>query len=54
MDQCACAACHDAITRGWDTARAILAANLTDAEYAYVIGKLGEGGMERLFGVGRS
>ena len=32
----------------------LLARNLSDAEYAYVIGKLGEGGMERLFGVGRS
>jgi hypothetical protein len=30
------------------------AASLTDAEYAYVIGKLGEAGMERLFGVGVS
>jgi len=27
---------------------------LTDAEYAYVVGKLGESGMERLFGVGRT
>jgi 5-methylcytosine-specific restriction endonuclease McrA len=30
-----------------------LAAALTDAEYAYVIGKLGEGALERLFGVSR-
>lgn len=42
----------------WVTAReqpvlGALGASLTDAEYAYVIGKLGEGGMERLFGVGR-
>jgi hypothetical protein len=28
-----------------------VARSLTDAEYAYVIGKLGEGGMARLFGV---
>ena len=28
-----------------------LAESLTDAEYAYVIGKLGEGALERLFGV---
>jgi hypothetical protein len=26
---------------------------LLDSEYAYVIGKLGEGGPVRLFGVGR-
>ena len=30
---------------------AALAATLTDDEYAYVVGKLGEGGIERLFGV---
>ena len=46
--------CHGVITRGWDTARELLACSLTDAEYAYVVGKLGEGGMARLFGVGRS
>ncbi len=29
----------------------VLAESLTDAEYAYAIGKLGEGALERLFGV---
>ena len=32
----------------------LLAKSLTDAEYAYVVGKLGESGMERLFGVGQT
>jgi hypothetical protein len=32
---------------------AALAASLTDSEYAYVVGKLGESGPARLFGVGR-
>lgn len=44
---------HGFVTlRDYNTAHA-LAALLTDAEYAYVVGKLGEGGMERLFGVNR-
>lgn len=48
-----CAACHEAVTRLFPAALALLAESLSDAEYAYVVGKLGEGGMERLFGVGR-
>ena len=42
---------HEMVTRNLGAARATFAASLTDAEYAYVIGKLGEGGIERLFGV---
>ena len=48
-----CPRCHEVVTRGWDTARELLAASLSDAEYAYVVAKLGEGGMERIFGVSR-
>ena len=46
-----CQGCHDQVTREAPIAREILAANLTDGEYAYVVGKLGEAGMERLFGI---
>jgi 5-methylcytosine-specific restriction endonuclease McrA len=46
--------CHDRVTRREPDALAALAASLADAEYAYVVGKLGEGGPERLFGVGVS
>ena len=48
-----CRICHDRVTRREYLESLELAESLTDAEYAYVIGKLGEGGMERLFGVGR-
>jgi 5-methylcytosine-specific restriction endonuclease McrA len=41
--------CHEKITSR--TLKAAESVSLTDAEYAYVIGKLGEGGIERLFGV---
>jgi 5-methylcytosine-specific restriction endonuclease McrA len=41
--------CHEKITGR--TLKAAESVSLTDAEYAYVIGKLGEGGIERLFGV---
>jgi len=45
---------HRNVTQGRPRSnRERLAASLSDAEYAYVIGKLGEGGMERLFGVAR-
>lgn len=44
-------ACHDRVTRRDSGALRDLASNLTDAEYAYVVGKLGEGAMGRLFGV---
>lgn len=47
------AICHDDVTTRQAYALAALAASLTDPEYGYIVGKLGEGGMERLFGVGR-
>jgi HNH endonuclease len=43
--------CHGAVTRRDSGALQALASQLSDSEYAYVIGKLGEGAMERLFGV---
>lgn len=46
-----CRNCHEAITRRKPMQCQALARSLTDAEYAYVIGKLGEGALERLFGV---
>jgi len=48
-----CLVCHQAVTERRPLELRELAEMLTDAEYAYVIGKLGEGAMERLFGVGR-
>jgi 5-methylcytosine-specific restriction endonuclease McrA len=43
--------CHKHVTeRDGDTLRR-LAEALTDAEYAYVVSKLGESAMQRLFGV---
>jgi 5-methylcytosine-specific restriction endonuclease McrA len=46
-----CPTCHDAVTRNVQSTLGVLALMLTDAEYAYIVGKLGEGGMERLFRV---
>lgn len=46
-----CPTCHDAVTRGVQSFRGALAIALTDAEYAYIIGRLGESGLERIFGV---
>jgi hypothetical protein len=46
--------CHRKVTERHEIKLRKLAESLTDAEYAYVIAKLGEGGMERLFGVGRA
>lgn len=43
--------CHGSIERRTYGALHALALNLTDGEYAYVVGKLGEGAMGRLFGV---
>jgi 5-methylcytosine-specific restriction endonuclease McrA len=43
---------HRRVSEREPDALAALAASLTGAEYAYVVGKLGEGGPERLFGVG--
>jgi hypothetical protein len=44
---------HNDVTLGEPFTLAALAASLTDSEYAYVVGKLGESGPARLFGVGR-
>ena len=49
-----CAFDHELVTYRNSWAARTLAESLTDAEYAYIIEKLGESGMERLFGVGRS
>lgn len=48
-----CAVHHLAVTTGDSAALQRVALTLTDAERAYIVGKLGEGGMERLFGVTR-
>jgi hypothetical protein len=48
-----CGACHYRVTVRDGVWLHHLAESLSDAEYAYVIGKLGEGALERLFGVGR-
>jgi 5-methylcytosine-specific restriction endonuclease McrA len=45
------AACHSAVTSRAPGALQSVSRSLTDAEYAYVIGKLGEGALARLFGV---
>jgi hypothetical protein len=44
---------HNRVTLGTLGALQDLAENLTDAEYAYCVSKLGEGAMQRLFGVER-
>ncbi len=46
-----CPNCHDGVTRNVQGYLGILAQTLPDSERVYIIGKLGEGGMERLFGV---
>jgi len=48
-----CAYCHGEVTRRRADALDCLARRLTEAERAYAIGKLGEGALERLYGVGR-
>lgn len=47
-----CSVDHRLVTENKADRLRIVAESLTDAEYTYVIGKLGEGAMERLFGVG--
>jgi 5-methylcytosine-specific restriction endonuclease McrA len=47
-----CSDCHGLVTLRNPLLLDVLARNLTDAEYAYVIGKMGEGALERLFGAG--
>jgi 5-methylcytosine-specific restriction endonuclease McrA len=44
--------CHAAVTERIGPALIRLGESLSDAEYAYVVSKLGEGGLERLFGGG--
>lgn len=46
-----CMGCHTQVTQHHRGFTRLLAESLTDAEYAYIIGKLGEGGPARLFGV---
>lgn len=48
-----CPDCHAAVTTRDSGALQKLACSLTDGEYAYIVGKLGEGAIERLFGVNR-
>jgi 5-methylcytosine-specific restriction endonuclease McrA len=45
--------CHVRVSAYEPTATEALAASLTDSEYSYVVGKLGESGPARLFGVNR-
>jgi len=47
-----CGIDHDLVTARHKLALYRLGEALTDAEYAYVVGKLGEDGPARLFGVG--
>lgn len=44
-----CPPCHAAVTTRAPGALQKLSLALTDSEYAYVVGKMGEGAMERLF-----
>lgn len=46
-----CPLCHLYVTDNVKWFNARLAESLTDAEYAYCIGKIGEGAIERLFGI---
>jgi 5-methylcytosine-specific restriction endonuclease McrA len=48
-----CPSDHGYVTGRDPAALRALAESLTDSEYAYVVGKLGESGPARLFGVGR-
>jgi 5-methylcytosine-specific restriction endonuclease McrA len=48
-----CRDCHACVTAENAVTRAALAASLTDSERAYVVGKLGEDGLARLFGATR-
>jgi 5-methylcytosine-specific restriction endonuclease McrA len=46
-----CFTCHELVTAMRPQACLALCASLTDAEYAYAIGKLGEGAFERVYRV---
>lgn len=48
-----CESHHRLITTRSPYMLKVLAELLSDAEYAYIVGKLGEGGLARLFGIGR-
>lgn len=48
-----CPGCHAAVTTRAPGALRLLSSRLLVSERVYIVGKLGEGGMERLFGVGR-
>src|SRR5439155_25945830 len=47
-----CQDCHGLATLRNPLVLEVLASKLTDGESAYVIGKIGEGALERLFGAG--
>jgi hypothetical protein len=46
-----CFACHEMVTGLYAPSCLALCASLTDSEYAYAIGKLGEGAFERVYRV---
>lgn len=46
-----CVGCHSDVTHRRQPALRLLAASLTDAEYAYLVEQRGEGGIDRLFGI---
>jgi hypothetical protein len=48
-----CGVCHALVTAGRTGPLRVLAGSLTDSERAYVVGKLGEDGLSRLFGATR-
>jgi 5-methylcytosine-specific restriction endonuclease McrA len=46
-----CADCHRGVELREPAHCRLMLTRLSDAEYAYAVGKLGEGGLERLYGV---
>jgi 5-methylcytosine-specific restriction endonuclease McrA len=46
-----CAKCHGGVELREPAHCRLMLTRLSDAEYAYAVGKLGEGGLERLYGV---
>lgn len=46
-----CRTCHEAVTKRSPRDCADLCAALTDAEYAYMIERVGEGAAERIYGI---
>ena len=49
-----CSLCHGDVTRRFQPSLGVLAVSLSEAERAYVVGKLGPDGMRRLFGARRA